>query len=128
MIAALNTLQSLGTGKRIAVLGDMRELGDFATEAHQLVGRHAGQCSLFRLVTVGSLAKGIAEELISCSRNSTGGGMPKIHHFPTTEAAAAEIRTLVQPGDTILVKGSRAMEMEKIVAALTGETGGSHHG
>ena len=54
--------------------------------------------------------------------------MPQIVRFDTTAEAAAGIRMLAQPGDTILVKGSRAMEMEQIVAALTGEAVGAHHG
>jgi UDP-N-acetylmuramoyl-tripeptide--D-alanyl-D-alanine ligase len=127
MIAALDTLQSLTKGDRIAVLGDMRELGDFAPEAHRIVGRHASRCSLSRLITVGSLAKGIAAEVKVCSSQNASDA-PSLHIFASTEEAATQIHSLVHPGDTILVKGSRAMAMEQIVAALTGETGGSHHG
>lgn len=127
MTSALATLQQIASGRRIAVLGDMRELGDFAPEAHRIVGQVAGRTGLDYLITVGALAGGIADEALSCSGHN-GMQVPKIIRFSGTEEAVAEMPALVDPGDTILVKGSRAMEMEKIVSVLTGDTAGTPHG
>lgn len=118
-IAALNLLDDLVTsGRKIAVLGDMAELGDFTEPGHRKVGcRVVTTASL--LITVGSLARLIAEEARLC-------GMPaqSIIQVQTNQEAIAHLRQIVQPGDIILVKGSRSMAMEEIVAALQEAKGG----
>ncbi len=118
-IAALNLLDDLtSSGRKIAVLGDMAELGEFAEEGHRKVGcRVVTTASL--LVTVGSLARLIAEEARAC-------GMPAetIIQVATNQEAIAHLRQLVQPGDIILVKGSRSMAMEEIVEAIQKAEGG----
>jgi UDP-N-acetylmuramoyl-tripeptide--D-alanyl-D-alanine ligase len=107
VVSALETLFSFQRGRRIAFLGDMKELGDRAESAHRELGEsintHGG---LDVLYTVGELATGIT-------------GAQK--RFTTSEEAAefAAQSVELRPGDTILVKGSRSMAMEKIVAALT---------
>jgi UDP-N-acetylmuramoyl-tripeptide--D-alanyl-D-alanine ligase len=112
-IAALNLLDDLKVGgRKIAVLGDMAELGDYTEEGHRKVGcRVPGTVSL--LITVGSNAHLIADEASAC-------GMPAaaIHKVTSNQEAIDHLRRLVQPGDTILVKGSRSMAMEEIVVAL----------
>ncbi|MGC8880017.1 MAG: UDP-N-acetylmuramoyl-tripeptide--D-alanyl-D-alanine ligase [Anaerolineae bacterium] len=118
-IAALNLLDDLVTsGRKIAVLGDMAELGDFTEAGHRKVGcRVVTTASL--LVTVGTLARFIADEAHAC-------GMPAqaIIQAATNQEAITHLRQLVQPGDIILVKGSRSMAMEEIVEALQGAKGG----
>lgn len=113
MRSALETLRLLAGGRRtVAVLGDMRELGDFSEEAHRYVGEVAGDSDLDLLITVGTGAMQIAA---AAERELTP---DHVVSSPDTETAVREVPTLVQPGDIVLVKGSRAMEMEKIVRAL----------
>lgn len=111
MEAALVTLMSLAPGARaIAVLGDMLELGKTTEEAHRAIGAIAAKLGVTGLITIGSLAKQIAEGAIEA-------GLPKdrVLQAKTHEEAAALLRTLSRPGDAVLVKGSRGMKMEKIL-------------
>jgi UDP-N-acetylmuramoyl-tripeptide--D-alanyl-D-alanine ligase len=110
--AALNLLDELD-GRKIAVLGDMYELGDYETEGHKLVGRRAREV-VDALVTVGSLGCLIGREAIKV-------GMPAeaVHLVETNAQAIDLLRTLIQPEDYVLIKGSRGIEMEEIVAALS---------
>lgn len=116
MRAALETLadfakanRELGCGgRRIAVLGNMRELGKYEVEAHQAIGNFvAGSCDV--LVTVGTAAKLIAD--------SAGRAMPidYIFSFNTSDEAKLKVQEIIQEGDIVLVKGSRSVEMEKVV-------------
>ena len=113
--------------RRVAVLGDMRELGEAAPELHRVVGRQVVDAGVHLLITVGELAGMIAQE---AERRAAEIGKPAPLHraFANSDEAATGIEFLLAPLDYILVKGSRAMEMEKIVAALTGEEGTSAHG
>jgi len=110
-IAALNLLEEL-PGRKIAVLGDMLELGDFEEEGHRKVGRRAVDV-VSVLITVGPRGRIIGQEARAC-------GMAKGDVFTVedNEQAIAHLRQIVGPGDIVLVKGSRGMKMEEIVAAL----------
>jgi len=110
-IAALNLLGEL-SGRKLAVLGDMYELGAYTEEGHRLVGRRAREV-VELLVTVGPLGRMIGEEAQEAGMAATA-----IHQVETGAEAAALVRTLVQPGDVILIKGSRGLKMEQIVADL----------
>lgn len=127
MEAALATLHQRTAAQGVAVLGDMRELGSFAPEAHRFVGRKALDATPRLLVTVGELAREIASEASRVAAEQ-GRAMPPHVAFSDTESAAQSLRALLVPKDTVLVKGSRAMEMEKIVAALLGEEAADAHG
>ncbi|HFQ95276.1 MAG TPA: UDP-N-acetylmuramoyl-tripeptide--D-alanyl-D-alanine ligase, partial [Anaerolineae bacterium] len=111
-IAALNLLEEM-EGRRIAILGDMLELGDEEEKGHRLVGARAAETADI-LITVGPRAHWIAEE-------ARFQGMPNaaVHEAEDADAAIALAKTLIQPGDFILVKGSRAMRMDVIAAALS---------
>jgi UDP-N-acetylmuramoyl-tripeptide--D-alanyl-D-alanine ligase len=110
-IAALNLLEELD-GRKIAVLGDMYELGDYEEEGHRIVGQRAREV-VDVLVAVGHLGRIIGEEA------QEAGMVPGTVYQAETNAEAIDLLgTLIQPGDRILVKGSRGMEMEQIVAAL----------
>ena len=114
-LAALNLLNDLrnGTGRRrIAILGDMRELGSFTAEGHKQVGLHAARLTDL-LVTVGNLGRIIADQ----ARRS---GLPTraIHATDDFETAVHILKQLTQPRDLLLVKGSRALGMDRIVAEL----------
>lgn len=117
--AALNTLKEFGdkvisragAGRKIAVLGDMKELGVFTEKAHRLIGNLAPLCAEY-LFTVGPAAKFIADSAFN--------QMPKenIMIFNDVDEVKGAIRDFISEGDVVLVKGSRAMAMEKIVEAL----------
>ena len=114
-LAALNLLNDLRNGsggRRIAILGDMRELGSFTAEGHKQVGLHAARVTDL-LVTVGNLGRIIADE----ARRS---GLPTraIHVTDDFETAVHILKELTQPRDLLLVKGSRAVGMDRIVAEL----------
>lgn len=120
MRAALATLREVAGGRRkIAVLGNMLELGEISAEAHRELGRAtvAHRCDM--LVTVGNLARLAGEEALRLGRS------PRDVIMCDTSAEAVDVlERLARPGDVILVKGSRAMRMEEIVSALVGGNGG----
>jgi UDP-N-acetylmuramoyl-tripeptide--D-alanyl-D-alanine ligase len=111
MKAALETLASLKTAKRtIAVLGDMLELGDTAAEAHRAVGAAAARSGIDLVITVGPLAKHIAEGAVAA-----GMARGAVLEAGTTSRGAELLRDHSRPGDTVLIKGSRGMKMEKVL-------------
>ncbi len=114
MFAALDMLADLPDIRRIAVLGDMLELGEYEEEGHRRVGQRAAAVADV-LVTVGERGKLIADE-------AQREGMPQsgIHIAPTAQDAIDYLHSTIQAGDAILVKGSRAVKMEQIVVALKG--------
>jgi UDP-N-acetylmuramoyl-tripeptide--D-alanyl-D-alanine ligase len=112
MIAALDLLADLPDVRRIAVLGDMLELGEYEEEGHRHVGRRAAAVADI-LVTVGARGKIIAEEA-----QQDGMSLASIRSVPTAQEAITYLISAVQAGDAVLVKGSRAVKMEQIVAAL----------
>lgn len=113
-IAALNLLDELD-GRKVAVLGDMLELGHYTQEAHEKVGLRALDVADV-LITVGELAQMIGESAIRW-------GMPPehVHMLPGNEAAIGLLERVVGSRDVILVKGSRSLRMEEIVSALSKE-------
>ncbi len=114
--SALATLKSLQcSGTKIAVLGDMMELGKFSAEAHRQIGQ---EClgSADYLITVGPRSNMTAEEAQKSSLSSS-----MIHSFDTSSEAAAFIVPEVKTGDIVLVKGSQSMRMERVVKALLKE-------
>jgi UDP-N-acetylmuramoyl-tripeptide--D-alanyl-D-alanine ligase len=114
MRAALDDLAATAPGRRVAVLGDMLELGGDEAAFHRAIGRHARERGIGVLVTVGPLAAVMGEGV---------GEATAVH--PTTDAAqaAALARELVEPGDTVLVKGSRGVGLEVVARTLAGDQG-----
>jgi UDP-N-acetylmuramoyl-tripeptide--D-alanyl-D-alanine ligase len=111
-IAALNLLEEL-EGRKIAVLGDMRELGDYEHEGHQKVGMRALEVADV-LVTVGSLGRIIGD-------TAARWGMPAdaVHSLDDNDEVVRLLKEMVRGDDVVLVKGSRALQMEEIVNALS---------
>jgi UDP-N-acetylmuramoyl-tripeptide--D-alanyl-D-alanine ligase len=112
--AALQTLVDFALeGRKIAVLGNMLELGPRALEGHREVGETAAGLNLDCLVTVGNLAAAIYDGAI-------GAGYPPEKAFQCADnsEAAVVLEKLLQSGDVVLVKGSRGMKMEQIVGQL----------
>lgn len=118
-IAALNLLKDLEParrGRRVAVLGDMLELGHFTNEGHKLVGRRAADV-VDHLITVGELGRSIGQEA-----TSAGLAASAIQSFPHHEAAIAYLNKQITQDDLVLVKGSRAVGMDTIVAEIIATT------
>ncbi|MFN8598303.1 MAG: cyanophycin synthetase, partial [Anaerolineae bacterium] len=111
MIAALNLLSELN-GRKIAVLGDMLELGDYEDEGHRMVGLRALDVADV-LVTVGTLGRTIAIEAIQ-----NGMLRDRVQMCETNAEVIAYLDRIIQPNDMILVKGSRGLHLEDIVDAL----------
>lgn len=112
MYAALDTLRVLPGKRKIVVLGDMLEIGKYAMQAHEKIGAISAKVA-DQLFTVGPRSKFIAQGAIA-------GGMPKrsVQQFETADDAKIAIIQAVRKGDMILVKGSHAMELEKVVEEL----------
>ncbi len=119
--AALAVLAEVGRGRRrVAVLGEMRELGPRSAELHRQVGAQAAHHADV-LLAVGEGAAGLAA-------GAGQAGLPLVEHAATVEDAIARLRELVRPDDVVLVKGSRALRMERIVEALTAAGPGTEGG
>ena len=104
--AGLDTLSQLG-GRRIAILGDMKELGKDELALHREGGAYAKKVGIDMLVAVGPLSEATAE--------GYGEGA---YYCATVERCIDRIKRYLQPGDTILVKASHSMQFERIVEAL----------
>jgi UDP-N-acetylmuramoyl-tripeptide--D-alanyl-D-alanine ligase len=110
MVAALETLGQV-PGRRIAVLGQMNELGIESERGHRRVGEAAAREKIDYVITIGAIASGIA----SAAREH---GVRHTLNLDTTAEAAAILRSMVRNGDTVLIKGSRSVKMETIVEEL----------
>jgi UDP-N-acetylmuramoyl-tripeptide--D-alanyl-D-alanine ligase len=115
--AALNSLAAMARGRRaFAVLGQMTELGPRAAEFHEQAGRHAARAGLAGLIVVGADA---APMLAGAAAEPSFHG--ELLAVPDAAAAVAAIGERAGPGDVILVKASRAANLQKVALALTGE-------
>ncbi len=112
MIEALDTLKSIKPKRAIAVLGDMLELGKYTLEAHEAVGKQAAR-SVDLLLTVGMRGKIIAE-----GAARAGMQKQKIFSFDTLDETTLFLEERMKKGDVVLVKGSQAVRMEKIVKTI----------
>ena len=110
MRAALDHLASLeAEGRHVAVLGEMRELGPEAEAFHREVAAHARGLGVAPIVGVGKLGRAYAPDAWA----------------PDAEAAIDEVERLVRPGDAVLVKGSRAVGLERVADELMSRHGGA---
>ena len=107
--AGLDTLAGFG-GRRVAVLGDMKELGRDELALHREVGAYAKEKGIELLVAIGGLSKATAE----------GFGEGAVY-YPSVEECAAKILDILKEGDTALVKASHSMHLERIVDVLKEE-------
>ena len=111
MLAALNLLAELD-GHKVAVLGDMLELGKYEKQGHEIVGVRAAEVA-DALVTIGTLGHLIAE-----SARWAGMQSGKIIEFENTEEAISHLQKSLTGKDVVLVKGSHGIRMDRIVTAL----------
>ncbi len=113
--AALDVLKSDQNGRRkIAVLADMLELGNTSGEIHREIGEYAGKIGVDRLFAYGELAR---EYITGLNRISKDNGI----YFSSKHDLITELKKTIAPGDTVLVKGSRGMKMEEVIAAILDE-------
>jgi UDP-N-acetylmuramoyl-tripeptide--D-alanyl-D-alanine ligase len=109
-------LLAAAPGRRVGVLGEMYELGDRSIDSHRQVGREAADaCDV--LVATGGEA---AAELAAAAR-AAGLDEAAVHHVADAEAAIELLETLLEPGDVVLIKGSRGVGLDRTVDALLGE-------
>lgn len=111
--SALRVLASMKGQRRIAVLGDMLELGDFSQEAHRQVGASLAEKQIDILITRGEYGKWTIEGAINQGMSPT-----KLMQFNSNNDIIAWLKEILTEGDRILVKGSRGMQMEEIVMSL----------
>lgn len=116
MLSALETLKSLNAKRKIAVLGDMLEIGKYTLEVHESVGKSLKKVGVDMLIAVGIRGKLIAEAAIR-------GGLSEksVFTFMDVHEAAAFLESKMQKGDLILVKGSQGVRLEKVVKEVMAE-------
>ena len=112
MEAAIHTADSLTAKRKIAVLGDMLEIGKYAPEAHEHMGELIPKVFDI-LVTVGARAKFIAE-----GAKESGMAQKNIYSFDAAEEAGLEVQKLMRKGDLVLVKASRGIGLDKVVEEI----------
>ena len=110
MAAALTILADTDCRRRVAVMGDMGELGRLSSDAHREAGALAARLGLDQVIAIGEKARLMAQ----------GAGNIALH-FDTVEQAMPAVREALTPGTAMLVKASHAMEFHRIVEALTQE-------
>ncbi len=109
MKAGLSALAASGnSGRKIAVLGRMGELGPHAEDGHRCVGLHAAQLGIDAVLTVG-------DEAALISKAAGQNGVAQVCNFASHEACAAHLKEMLGIGDAVLVKGSRSSGMEKVI-------------
>jgi UDP-N-acetylmuramoyl-tripeptide--D-alanyl-D-alanine ligase len=115
MIAALETLRDLPLqGRRVAVLGDMAELGAHSAAAHAEVGKFAAESKLGQLFTVGKMGAVTAK----AARDA---GLARVMEFADVEGAVIAVHKILKPGDVVLLKASRSSRLERIAETLKAE-------
>ena len=112
MHAAIDVLKDLPAKRKIAVLGDMLEIGKFTIQSHQKVGDQI-KGAVDIVITCGPRAKFIAQELLD-----HGFAPAKVISVSDSREAGLELEKIIQPGDLILVKGSQAIRMERAVEEI----------
>ncbi|MFO1478516.1 MAG: UDP-N-acetylmuramoyl-tripeptide--D-alanyl-D-alanine ligase [Verrucomicrobiota bacterium] len=114
MLAALETLQDLPcAGRRVAVLGDMAELGEQSRAAHEEVGRRAAELGVGQLFTIGSRAAWSAAA-------ARAAGLNRVIEFADVDVAAPAVKKFLKTGDVVLLKASRAAHLERLSEFLRG--------
>jgi len=115
VIAALETLCDLPLqGRRVAILGDMAELGAHSAAAHAEVGKRAGELGIGQLFAVGKMAAVTAQA-------ARAAGLTRVIEFADVEMAVTAVRKFLKTGDVVLLKASRSSRLERIAETLKAE-------
>jgi UDP-N-acetylmuramoyl-tripeptide--D-alanyl-D-alanine ligase len=119
MAAALRSFRHLASGKRrLAVLGEMLELGDHSRAEHEAIGRLAVESDVDLVIAVGAAAQPIAD-----GARGAGAGGAQVIAVDDADAALAAVTEHARQGDAVLVKASRAVGLERVAEALTAAVG-----
>lgn len=110
MKASIDILKSQDCKRKVAVLGDMGELGENEKELHYEVGQHAAKADLDLCICIGALSRKIADALEEKHKN--------VIYYPTLDEALEEMPKHLKKGDTVIVKASHAMHFSKVVEKL----------
>ncbi len=110
-LAETLTLKGAPGNRKIAVIADMLELGDYSEEAHRRAGRYMAQAKVDLLLTYGPYSKYAADE-------ARKNGLVRVFDFEEKEELTNKVIDLVKPGDVIAFKGSRGMQLEDVIHAL----------
>lgn len=112
VILALDSLKDFQVaGRKFAVLGDMRELGHYEEQFHREVGEKAVQSDVDFIYTIGDSGRIIHDAALSA-------GAERVSHFSDLKDLAKELKNVLQPGDLLFIKGSRALKLEKLYELL----------
>ncbi|NLC43705.1 MAG: UDP-N-acetylmuramoyl-tripeptide--D-alanyl-D-alanine ligase [Clostridiales bacterium] len=111
--AALKILEDMKGSRKIAILGDMLELGEYTNEAHQLIGKSVAECGVNVLITVGKAGIWTTEAAIKSGMDDKA-----LFHKTSNGEIINWLEENLQQGDRVLVKGSRGLKMEEIVSHL----------
>lgn len=111
-VKAAIDLLAMALGRKVAVLGDMFELGEREKQLHAEIGAYAVEKGIDVMICVGELSQFMYEE--ACKRNSGS----RVYYFETRDEMLSELKHLLQPGDSVLVKASHGMQFEKVVEHL----------
>ena len=112
MKASIDVLAA-APGRKIAVLGDMGELGENEQELHAMVGEHFEGKGIDALFAAGALSENLAQAVRKCSKET------EVHYFKTKDELMEELLPYVKSGDTVLVKASHFMGFTEVVGQLT---------
>jgi UDP-N-acetylmuramyl pentapeptide synthase len=114
-LAALETLCDLPLqGRRVAVLGDMAELGAHSEAAHAEIGRRAAELGIGQVFAVGKMA-GVT------AKAAREAGLTRVIEFVDVEAAVKAVKDFLKAGDVVLLKASRTSRLERVAEALKSE-------
>lgn len=114
--AMLDVLRDIPARRRIAVLGEMLELGPWAEPLHRDIGEYAARGGIDVLIGI----RGASQQMIAAAQST---GMDAAYFFPEPAEAGRALRPLVQEGDAVLFKGSRGTRVEQALAAYVAEGG-----
>ena len=115
MRAAISVLQDSRSKNKVAILGDMLELGPFSPALHTGVGEYVGKTDIACLITIGP-------ESAAMAQGARDAGVPHVYHCADKEAAKVVLEKMIAPNTTYLLKASRGMHMEELTAYLMEQT------
>ena len=117
MRAAIELL-AMALGRRVAILGDMFELGENEKELHGEIGNYTVEKGIDVLICTGALSRNMYEAAVEKNKTMGAGGKTKVYYFDTRDAMLGGLPGILKKGDTVLVKASHGMQFEKAVEFL----------
>ena len=117
MKAALDLLDAADT-RKVAILGDMGELGDNQVSLHEEIGKYYNTKNIDILVSIGPLSKNIYDKALTKQKPSSLDSTNKLYYYENKEDFIQAFPSIIAEGDTVLIKASNYMGFEKIVNKL----------